>query len=49
MTLPEPLSAAEMCEYAGHEWGDAGGGLRICLVCEAEEWAETKGDDDGDD
>jgi hypothetical protein len=26
------------CSYAGHEWADAGGGLLICALCEAEEW-----------
>jgi hypothetical protein len=29
---------AEVCEYAGHEWADAGGGLLICEVCTAEKW-----------
>lgn len=29
---------AVICEYAGHEWGDAGGGLLICTVCTAEKW-----------
>jgi hypothetical protein len=24
-----------VCEYAGHEWVDAGGGVDICGVCEA--------------
>lgn len=28
----------ETCDYAGHEWADAGGGLSICLVCEAEKF-----------
>jgi hypothetical protein len=32
--------AEAVCEYAGHEWGDAGGGLLICTVCEAEKWAD---------
>jgi len=27
------------CEFAGHEWRDAGGGLEICVLCEAERWA----------
>lgn len=50
MSAPESLDQAlrdgwgdepgdVVCEYAGHEWRDAGGGLEICLVCEAERWA----------
>lgn len=27
------------CEWVGHEWGEAGGGLEICVACEAERWA----------
>lgn len=27
-----------ICEYAGHEWTSAGGGLLICAVCTAEKW-----------
>lgn len=27
-----------VCEYAGHEWEDAGGGLLICAECLAEKW-----------
>lgn len=30
-----------VCEFDGHEWGDAGGGLLICVRCEAEEWADA--------
>lgn len=30
----------EICEHVGHDWHDAGGGLNICLVCQAEEWAD---------
>jgi hypothetical protein len=26
------------CDHTGHDWADAGGGLLICLACEAEEW-----------
>lgn len=26
-------SPAVICEYHGHEWGDAGGGLLVCLRC----------------
>lgn len=29
-----------ICAFAGHEYGDAGGGLLICLRCEQEEWAD---------
>lgn len=28
------------CEYSGHDWQDAGGGLEICMICEAERWAD---------
>jgi hypothetical protein len=43
---PDP---EEVCEYAGHEWGDAGGGLLICAVCQAEKWApEPATDNEGD-
>ncbi len=28
----------EVCEFDGHEWDDAGGGLLICMRCEAEKW-----------
>lgn len=31
---------ATSCAYVGHEWGDAGGGLLICVVCTAEKWSE---------
>jgi hypothetical protein len=24
---------SELCEHAGHEWADAGGGLLVCIVC----------------
>ena len=33
---PDP----ETCEHAGHEWAPAGGGLLICMCCEAEKWEE---------
>jgi hypothetical protein len=33
---PEGLS----CAYAGHSWRDAGGGLEICALCEAEQWVD---------
>lgn len=35
-----------LCEYAGHEWVPAGGGLLICAVCEDEKWA-TSGEQPG--
>lgn len=28
------------CEIAGHSWQDAGGGVEICALCEAERWAD---------
>jgi hypothetical protein len=31
--------ASAICEHVGHEWGDAGGGLLICMRCETEKWA----------
>lgn len=30
----------ERCNHVGHLWDEAGGGLELCLVCEAERWAE---------
>lgn len=36
-----PLQVQEgtaICEHAGHEWGDAGGGLLVCVRCDAEKW-----------
>jgi hypothetical protein len=38
----EYLDAAarrEECDYADHEWADAGGGLLICMNCQEEKWA----------
>lgn len=32
----------QACEGAGHHWAEAGGGLLICLICEAEQWADEK-------
>jgi hypothetical protein len=29
-----------ICNFAGHEWSDAGGGFEICTECQAERWAE---------
>lgn len=34
------------CEHVGHSWHDAGGGLEICALCEAEQWADK--DERGD-
>lgn len=36
----EQDQAEQICEFAGHEWGDAGGGLQVCLRCEAESWEQ---------
>lgn len=33
---------SDYCEHAGHEWVDAGGGLQMCMVCEAERWSEVE-------
>lgn len=27
-----------VCDFDGHEWAEAGGGLLICLRCEDEKW-----------
>lgn len=36
-----PLEPAGLqCEFAGHSWLDAGGGLQICALCEAERWED---------
>jgi hypothetical protein len=37
--LRPPSPVNELCEFAGHEWEDAGGGLEICVECEADRWA----------
>lgn len=37
-------SSKSICEFDGHEWGEAGGGLLICLRCEAEKWADLEDD-----
>lgn len=29
-----------VCEYSGHIWEHAGGGLYICMQCEQEAWSE---------
>lgn len=31
--------AEDVCDQAGHDWADAGGGLEICGWCAAERWA----------
>jgi hypothetical protein len=36
-----------VCEFAGHEWEDAGGGLEICVECQVERWAERDGEPAG--
>lgn len=28
-----------VCDFAGHDYEDAGGGLEICTECQAEQWA----------
>lgn len=28
--------AEVVCEHAGHEWVDAGGGMDLCAVCESQ-------------
>lgn len=29
-----------ICEFSGHEWQDAGGGLEICITCQSEQWSQ---------
>lgn len=29
-----------LCEDVGHDWADAGGGLEVCMACEAQRWAD---------
>ena len=31
-----------ICEFAGHEWEDAGGGVEICTECQTERDAPVK-------
>jgi hypothetical protein len=38
--LVPPFPSSRSCEWSGHEWWPAGGGLLICGRCEAEKWAE---------
>lgn len=35
---PSPRVICE--DYAGHEWAPAGGGMLICMRCEAEAWED---------
>lgn len=35
-----------MCEYAGHEWAEMGGGMQVCMCCEIER--ETPDEGSGD-
>jgi hypothetical protein len=30
----------EVCEHAGHDYAEAGGGLLICTVCTSEKWED---------
>ena len=30
------------CDFAGHSWIAAGGGLEICGLCETERWADNE-------
>jgi hypothetical protein len=31
---------ARICDFAGHDYEDAGGGLEICVECQDERWAD---------
>lgn len=46
MTDSTQLDGAEICEFEGHEWSSAGGGLLMCMRCAAERWAEAGEVDD---
>lgn len=35
----EHFESEAVCEFAGHDWADAGGGLLICINCQEEKWA----------
>ncbi len=32
-------NAKTICEHAGHEWVEAGGGYVVCARCDAEKWS----------
>lgn len=32
------MAEDDVCEYVGHEWSNAGGGLLICTECFEEMW-----------
>lgn len=34
------VEAEFICENEGHEWAPAGGGLEICVRCQAEQWGD---------
>lgn len=36
----EPSDRIDICDWTGHEWAPAGGGLEICEICEAERWVD---------
>ena len=53
-TNPQPEHSSEVwrerkaeakgyCEYADHTWVDAGGGMQVCAVCEAERFTDEWG------
>lgn len=33
---------ARICDFAAHDWADAGGGLEICTECHDERWAPRR-------
>jgi hypothetical protein len=37
----EAARGEDTCDYTGHEYEDAGGGLLICMNCFAEKWTEN--------
>lgn len=46
MILRDPYDelpiGTDICEYAGHDWIEAGGGLLICGWCDAEQWDDDE-------
>lgn len=31
-----------VCDFAGHDFADAGGGMEICTECQAERWTRSE-------
>lgn len=39
--MAEQTVSSEECEFAGHQWAPAGGGLLICVACGSEQWDDA--------